>query len=47
MPPSSYPGSKRAVLGLGKALHREVRLVRLDGIRAATVLPWADELPSA
>lgn len=42
---ASYTASKHAVLGLGLALHQELRLQKARGIRVATVLPWAADTP--
>lgn len=43
---SSYAASKHGVLGLGNAIHQELRLTRhLGPIRVATVLPWASDTP--
>jgi short-subunit dehydrogenase len=43
---ASYSASKAAVLGLGHALHEELRLSGSgDAIRVVTVLPWAVDTP--
>lgn len=43
---ASYTASKHGVLGLGTALHQELRLAGLLGpIRVSTVMPWAVDTP--
>lgn len=42
---ASYAATKHAVLGLGKALHQELRLAGQDAIKVSTVLPWAIDTP--
>jgi short-subunit dehydrogenase len=42
---ATYAASKSGVLSLGRSLNEELRLAGLDGIRVATVLPWAADTP--
>jgi short-subunit dehydrogenase len=42
---ASYAATKHAVLGLGAALHQELRLAGTPAIRVASVLPWAVDTP--
>lgn len=42
---ASYAATKHAVIGLDAALRQELRLAGVDGIRVATVLPWAVDTP--
>lgn len=43
---ASYAASKHGVLGLGNAIHQELRLTgRLGPIRVSTVMPWAADTP--
>lgn len=42
---ASYAATKHAVLGLGAALHQELRLAGLKRIKVATVMPWAADTP--
>jgi short-subunit dehydrogenase len=42
---ASYAATKHAVLGLGSALHQELRLRKLSRIKVATVMPWAADTP--
>jgi short-subunit dehydrogenase len=41
----SYAATKAGVLALGRALNEELRLNDLQGIRVATVMPWAADTP--
>ncbi len=42
---ASYAATKHAILGLGAALNQEQRLGGTDGIKVASVLPWALDTP--
>lgn len=42
---ASYSASKHAVVGLGSALHQELRLAGIKTIKVVTVLPWAADTP--
>lgn len=42
---ASYAASKHAVVGLGAALHQELRLNGPKDVRVSTVLPWAVDTP--
>lgn len=42
---TTYAATKAAVLSLGRSLTEELRLAGLDGIRVATVLPYAIDTP--
>jgi len=42
---STYAASKHAVVGLGAALHQELRLSKARRIKVSTVLPWAADTP--
>jgi short-subunit dehydrogenase len=42
---STYAATKHAVVGLGAALHQELRLSKARRIKVSTVLPWAADTP--
>lgn len=42
---ASYAATKHAIIGLDAALIQELRLGGMDGIKVATVLPWAADTP--
>jgi len=42
---STYAATKHAVLGLGAALHQELRLAGQKRIKVSTVMPWAADTP--
>jgi len=42
---ASYAATKHAVLGLGAALHQELRLAGLKRVKVSTVMPWASDTP--
>jgi short-subunit dehydrogenase len=42
---AAYSATKAGILALGRALNEELRLQDADGIRVATVLPWAADTP--
>jgi short-subunit dehydrogenase len=42
---ASYAASKAAVLSLSRSLNEELRLTKQQGIKVATIMPWAVDTP--